>query len=86
MTDRMVTKIKHQYIKESYKLNEEPRRIFLRLMMLSTLHQRQEDEEEKGQQQQSFKMLQVKIGEKSFPSYRIRRQRPIFKQRDHFLR
>lgn len=54
--------------------------------MLSTLHHRQEDEEEKGQQQQSFIMLKVTIGEKSFPSYTIKRQRKIFKDRDHFLR
>lgn len=86
MTDRITTKIKSQYLKECYKLNEEFRRIFLQLIMLSTLHQRQEEEEEKGQQQQSFKMLQVKIGEKIYPSYEIRRQRAIFKKREQFLR
>ncbi|KAI9556447.1 hypothetical protein GHT06_016235 [Daphnia sinensis] len=86
MKDRMTAKIKRQYVKECYKLNEETRRVFLRLILLSTLHQRQEEEEEKGQQQQSFKMLQVKIGEKSYPSYRIFRQTAIFKQRDHFLK
>lgn len=86
MADRITTKIKRQYVKECYKLNEEPRRTFLQLILLSTLHQRQEEEEERGQQQQSLKMLQVKIGEKSYPSYQIRRQRAIFQQRDHFLK
>ena len=80
----MIAKLKRNYIKECYKLNEGPRRTYLQLILLSTLHQRQEEEEEKGQQQQSFKMLQVKIGEKSFPSYRIVRQRAIFQHRDHF--
>jgi hypothetical protein len=86
MKDRMIAKIKGHYLKECYKLHEEARRTFLRLILLSTLHQRQEEEEEKGQQQQNFKMLQVKIGDKCFPSYRINRQRAIFKHRDHFLK
>jgi len=86
MTERLTSKIKRQYLKECYKLNEEPRRTFLRLLMLSTLHHRQEEEEEKGQQQQSLTMLKVIIGQQKYPDYPRRRQRVIFKQREHFIR
>lgn len=85
MAERMVQKIKRQYLTECYMLKEDVRRILLRLMMLSTLHQRPEEEEEKGQQQQSFNMLQVTIGQKTYPGYRINRKRPIFQHREDFL-
>lgn len=75
-----------RYLTKCYKLKEEPRRVFLRLCMLSSLHQRQEEEEEKGQQHQMFTMLQVTTGRRVFPSYQIRRQRTIFQMRDHLIR
>lgn len=85
MSSVIMTKAR-RYLTKCYKLNEEPRRVFLRLCMLSSLHQRQEDEEEKGQQQQLFTMLQVTTGRRVYPSYQIRRQRSIFQMRDHFVR
>ena len=85
MSSIIMTKAE-RYLKECYKLNEEPRRVFLRMCMLSSLHQRQEEEEEKGQQHQMFTMLQVTIGRKVYPSYRICRQRPIFQDRDSLIR
>ena len=74
-------------VKSCFKLSEEPRRVFMRAYMLGSLHQRQEDDDDnKGQQQQMFTALLVNTGRAKFPNYRIIRQHPIFKHRDHLIR
>ncbi|XP_033750613.1 fanconi-associated nuclease 1-like [Pecten maximus] len=69
-------------------LMEEPRTVFLRLLMLFSLNDTilDEDNGTGSQGQQLFQMLQVNIGKLVYPAYTVNKNRAIFGDRDTFLR
>ncbi|XP_060082746.1 fanconi-associated nuclease 1-like [Ylistrum balloti] len=68
-------------------LMEEPRTIFLRLLMLFSLNDTilDEDNGSGNQGQQLFQMLQVNIGKVVYPAYTVNKSTAIFGDRDTFL-
>ncbi|XP_069137446.1 fanconi-associated nuclease 1-like [Argopecten irradians] len=69
-------------------LMEEPRTVFLRLLMLFSLNDTilDEDNGTGSQGQQLFQMLQVNIGRVTYPAYTVNKRSAIFGDRDTFLR
>ncbi|KAK7469871.1 hypothetical protein BaRGS_00036091 [Batillaria attramentaria] len=65
----------------------DPRRLFIRVMMLFSLANTSFDEESgNGGQAQLFQMLMVNIGRVVYPAYSINRQTRIFKNREDLVR
>ncbi|XP_021345966.1 fanconi-associated nuclease 1-like isoform X2 [Mizuhopecten yessoensis] len=69
-------------------LMEEPRTVFLRMLMLFSLNDTilDEDNGTGSQGQQLFQMLQVNIGRLVYPGYKVNKSTSIFGDRDTFLR
>ncbi|XP_064609302.1 fanconi-associated nuclease 1-like [Liolophura sinensis] len=73
---------------ESFRLVEEPRAVFMRILMLFSLLSYHPDEESanSGQGQTLFQMLLVNIGKLVYPKYTLSKKSRIFQSREDLLR
>ncbi|KAL3865763.1 hypothetical protein ACJMK2_043119 [Sinanodonta woodiana] len=75
------------YLGKSCRLVEEPRGVFVRMLMLFSLINTNYDEDSgSGGQSQIFQMLMVNAGKVVYPSYTVNKQTPVFKDRDMLVR
>ncbi|XP_053396885.1 fanconi-associated nuclease 1-like [Mercenaria mercenaria] len=67
------------YLGKVCRLDNRPRAVFIRILMLFSLYNTNFDEESGGGgQNQLFQMLMVNIGRVVYPSYRVNRDRSVF--------
>ncbi|KAL4232527.1 Fanconi-associated nuclease 1 [Mactra antiquata] len=75
------------YLGKACRLHDEPRAVFIRLLMLFSLYSTNFDEDSGGGgQNQLFQMLMVNIGRVVYPSYVVNRQRSVFQDRSALVR
>ncbi|KAK3608371.1 hypothetical protein CHS0354_030833 [Potamilus streckersoni] len=86
MEETMLQRAK-DYLGKSCRLVEEPRSVFIRVLMLFSLINTNYDEDSgSGGQNQIFQMLMVNAGKVVYPSYTVNKQTPVFKDRDMLVR
>ncbi|XP_064475040.1 fanconi-associated nuclease 1-like isoform X2 [Ornithodoros turicata] len=85
--DEVVLKQASKVMGEAYRLADEPRNIYRRILMLFSLGTSWDiDDERSDGTSQLYFLLLVSIGKMSFPQYRINCKTVIFSTRDDFLR